>query len=256
MRGETRLFVGNLPNDIREREVDDLFYKFGRIRDIAVRTPRDKPGYAFIEFEDDRDADDAQYDRDGYNFAGRRIRVEFSNKDAMRGGDRRGDRRGDRDRDRPKRERPNKPANKTDYKLRVTGLPRGATWQDLKDFARTAGGEITFTKVMRDTDEGVVEYATLQDMEEALAKLHNTEMQAREGDPVVVKVESMYVEPASGEAGDKEGKDEGPRDRSRSRSRSRDDGGAEPTARGDEDAEAQGEGDGEGADDTADARGE
>ena len=66
MRGETRLFVGNLPNDIREREVDDLFFKFGRIRDISVRTPRDKPGYAFIEFDDDRDADDAQYDRDNY----------------------------------------------------------------------------------------------------------------------------------------------------------------------------------------------
>ena len=31
--------VGNLPMDIRERDVEDLFYKYGRIRDIDLKTP-------------------------------------------------------------------------------------------------------------------------------------------------------------------------------------------------------------------------
>ena len=35
-RGGTRVYCGNLPMDIREREVDDIFYKFGRIDDIQV----------------------------------------------------------------------------------------------------------------------------------------------------------------------------------------------------------------------------
>jgi RNA recognition motif-containing protein len=31
-----RVYVGNLPVDIRERELEDLFYKYGRIRDIDI----------------------------------------------------------------------------------------------------------------------------------------------------------------------------------------------------------------------------
>ncbi|RRT82671.1 hypothetical protein BHM03_00002176, partial [Ensete ventricosum] len=50
------IYVGNLPGDIREREVEDLFYKF----------------------EDPRDADDAIRGRDGYNFDGHRLRVELA----------------------------------------------------------------------------------------------------------------------------------------------------------------------------------
>ena len=29
------VFVGNLPGDIRTREVEDLFYKFGRIIEVS-----------------------------------------------------------------------------------------------------------------------------------------------------------------------------------------------------------------------------
>ena len=31
--------VGNLPLDIRARDIEDLFYKYGRIRDIEVKNP-------------------------------------------------------------------------------------------------------------------------------------------------------------------------------------------------------------------------
>ena len=43
-----RVYVGNLPMDITEREVDDLFYKFGRIRSIEIKTPSRPPAFAFV----------------------------------------------------------------------------------------------------------------------------------------------------------------------------------------------------------------
>lgn len=83
-RMSARIYVGNLPLDIRESELDDLFYKYGRIREIELKTPGRPPAFAFITFDDHRDAEDAVRGRDGYNFDGYRIRVEFAK------GDRRG----------------------------------------------------------------------------------------------------------------------------------------------------------------------
>lgn len=79
-----RIFVGNLPIDIREREIEDLFYKYGRIRDIDLKTPSRPPAFAFITFDDARDAEDAIRGRDGYNFDGMRLRVEMSKGDRAR----------------------------------------------------------------------------------------------------------------------------------------------------------------------------
>ena len=42
---------------------------------IDVKTPSRPPGFAFVEFDDPRDALDACRGRDGYNFAGGKIRV-------------------------------------------------------------------------------------------------------------------------------------------------------------------------------------
>lgn len=70
-----RIFVGNLPQDIRERELEDIFYKYGRISEIDLKLPPRPPGFAFIEFEDPRDAIAAVQGRDGYDFYGSRLRV-------------------------------------------------------------------------------------------------------------------------------------------------------------------------------------
>ena len=71
------VYCGNLPGDIRRSEVEDLFYKFGRIVDIDLKTPTRPPSFAFIEFDHPRDADDAVRGRDGYEFAGERLRVRL-----------------------------------------------------------------------------------------------------------------------------------------------------------------------------------
>lgn len=51
---EARIYVGNLPSDIRERDLEDLFYKYGKILNISLKDNRRGPPFAFVEFEDRR----------------------------------------------------------------------------------------------------------------------------------------------------------------------------------------------------------
>ncbi|VDM08757.1 unnamed protein product, partial [Wuchereria bancrofti] len=76
-RRDCRVFVGNLPSDVKQRDLEDIFYKYGRINFIDIKFTRDVP-FAFIEFDDPRDARDAVHGRDGYDFDGCRIRVELT----------------------------------------------------------------------------------------------------------------------------------------------------------------------------------
>ena len=50
---EGRIYVGNLPPDIRTKDIEDLFYKFGKITFIDLKNRRGPP-FAFVEFEDPR----------------------------------------------------------------------------------------------------------------------------------------------------------------------------------------------------------
>mmetsp|Transcript_27362 Transcript_27362/g.37744 ORF Transcript_27362/g.37744 Transcript_27362/m.37744 type:complete len:118 (+) Transcript_27362:110-463(+) len=49
-RGSTTVYVGNLPGDTRKRDVEDVFYKYGKIIEIDIKIPPRPPGFAFIEF--------------------------------------------------------------------------------------------------------------------------------------------------------------------------------------------------------------
>jgi len=79
-RSSTTLFIGNLPYMFRERDVAEVFERCGRIRNVTVgvnrRTGQSK-GYAFVEFEDRRDAEDAFDKFDGYVIEGRRLRLDW-----------------------------------------------------------------------------------------------------------------------------------------------------------------------------------
>lgn len=58
----------------------DLFLcaEYVLLTDISVYLGRNPPGFAFIEFEDLRDAEDACKDMNGMDFQDKRLRVEIS----------------------------------------------------------------------------------------------------------------------------------------------------------------------------------
>lgn len=63
----TRVFVGGLTYRVRERDIEKFFRKYGRIKEVAM-----KNGFAFVEFDDYRDADDAVYELNGKELLGER----------------------------------------------------------------------------------------------------------------------------------------------------------------------------------------
>ncbi|KAI8098631.1 uncharacterized protein BX664DRAFT_354163 [Halteromyces radiatus] len=95
--GGCRLYVGKINRYVRQRDLKDLFNRYGHIKDLALMD-----NYGFVEFDDPRDADDAIRGLDGYRLEGDRIQVEFAKKSRYSDRGDRGDRgdRSERGRDR------------------------------------------------------------------------------------------------------------------------------------------------------------
>ena len=69
----TRVYVGGLSPRAGERDIERLFKQFGSIKEILLKNK-----YGFVEFEDERDAEDAVYDMHGKNFLGERLTVQMA----------------------------------------------------------------------------------------------------------------------------------------------------------------------------------
>lgn len=191
-----RVYVGGLPYDVRERDLERFFKGYGRITEILI-----KKGYGFVEFEDYRDADDAVYEMNGKKLLGERVTIEPARGTARgSGGRRERERRGGRSR--------YGPPLRTKHRLIVENLSTRISWQDLKDYMRQAG-EVTYADAHRDRkNEGVVEFATSSEMKAAIKQLDDTELNGRR---------IRLVEDRGGRGGG----GRGGRSRSRSDSRSR-----------------------------------
>nr|CAG4637477.1 EOG090X0HR1 [Ceriodaphnia reticulata]SVE73289.1 EOG090X0HR1 [Ceriodaphnia reticulata] len=208
---EARIYVGNLPPDIRTKDIEDLFYKFGKIAYIDLKNRRGPP-FAFVEFEDPRDAEDAVHARDGYDYDGYRLRVEFprgsqnsggGHRGSGRSGGRGGDSGGGGSGSNGGRSR-GPPARRTNYRVIVTGLPPTGSWQDLKDHMREAG-DVCYADTYKD-GTGMVEFLRYEDMKYAIKKLDDSRFRSHEGEVSYVRVKE--------DSGD--GRSGGTRDRSRS----------------------------------------
>lgn len=139
-----------------------------------------------------RDADDAVHARDGYDYDGYRLRVEFprgGGPGGFRGG------RGGGDRGRSSR---GPPARRSQFRVLVTGvlkplrfrhscsllfilqigLPPSGSWQDLKDHMREAG-DVCFADAFKD-GSGVVEFLRYEDMKYAIKKLDDSRFRSHE----------------------------------------------------------------------------
>mmetsp|Transcript_6290 Transcript_6290/g.14465 ORF Transcript_6290/g.14465 Transcript_6290/m.14465 type:complete len:288 (+) Transcript_6290:72-935(+) len=202
----TRIYIGNLPMDIRERELDDLFYRFGRITDIQVKRPARPPAFAFISYSDPRDAADAVHYRDGYDFDGGRIRVEV-----MRGGGGFGGGFGGPPTD------VTRGSGTSQYRVIVDGLPKSASWQDLKDHFKKHC-EVTRTDVDRQ-GRGCVEFRNERDMEDGLKLDKSLFMNPFSECKIRVMLPSEFKEGRGGGRSRSRSRSGG---RGRSRSRSRD----------------------------------
>jgi len=200
---DCRIYVGNLPPDVRSQDIEDLFHKYGVIRDIDLKNRRAGPPFAFVQFEDPRDSEDAVYGRDGYDYDGYRLRVEFPR--GGRGGGAGGGGMG------PPRGRQGPPSRRSEYRLLVSGLPTSGSWQDLKDHMREAG-DVCYADVYRD-GTGVVEFDRKEDMKYAVRKLDNTKFRSHEGETAYIRVKMDG--PSYGRSSSRS------RSRSRSKSQSR-----------------------------------
>uniref|UniRef100_A0A5K3FJA0 RRM domain-containing protein n=1 Tax=Mesocestoides corti TaxID=53468 RepID=A0A5K3FJA0_MESCO len=151
----SRVYVGRLPARCSERDIERFFKGYGRLRDIVLKT-----GYGFVEFEDSRDAEDAVYDLHGKDLRGERIVVEHARlPPGSRGSSRR-------------RESTRRygPPTRTEYRVIVENLSSRVSWQDLKDMMRKAG-EVTYADAHKQVrNEGIVEFATYNDMKAAIDK--------------------------------------------------------------------------------------
>lgn len=96
---------------------------------------------------------------------------------------------------RDRNDRPGDRIKEDIFRVNISGLAPGVSWQDLKDFGRTADVDVTYTNVSRDREgEGVVEFRSADQMELAVSKLDGTEFK---GEIVSLKVDVSTSERAS-----------------------------------------------------------
>eukprot|EP00095_Tigriopus_kingsejongensis_P000270 maker-scaffold329_size204955-snap-gene-1.19 protein:Tk00270 transcript:maker-scaffold329_size204955-snap-gene-1.19-mRNA-1 annotation:"serine-arginine protein 55" len=253
MGREQRVFVGNVPSHTRERDVERFFKNFGRIREVVL-----KHGYGFVEFDDYRrteieggprrvfinrsicsDAEDAVHEMDGKELLGERLRVELARSRPGRGGSDRGGDRGPRggsgsygrDRGSSRRygggrdDRDNRrgvpPGPRTGYRLIVENVASRTSWQDLKDFFRSAG-DITYANVHSPRQgQGIVEFASRRGLDNALDNQEDIELDGRR---LKIREERRGGRSNSGSRSrsrSRTPRSDGSRSRSRSKSRSR-----------------------------------
>lgn len=199
------MYVGNLPPDVSTRDIEDIFDRYGKTSYIDLKNNRGGPPFAFVEFDDPRDADDAVHERDGYNFDGYTLRVEFprgGRGGGMRGGGSFGGGGGGF------RSRGGPPQRRSGFRVAVSGLPVSGSWQDLKDHMREAG-EVGFADVFKD-GSGVVEFARHDDMKHAVRKLDDSKFTSRDGETAYIRLKE---ESGGGSRGGRSGPPSGGRDR-------------------------------------------
>ncbi|KAF0991211.1 hypothetical protein HZS_5915 [Henneguya salminicola] len=119
------LFIGNLPKDVRSKEIKHFFADF-RIIHVEIRDSRTSDTcYGYLEFKHKSEAREALYDYDGKDFEGFRIRLDYKKSlDPKVGKHYHGTE--------------ERQKNITDYKnlCKIIGIPKNMSWRDLKTFLR------------------------------------------------------------------------------------------------------------------------
>ncbi len=91
----SNLYVGNLPFDVTEQELQELFEAHGEVVSAKVITDRDTGrarGFGFVEMQEEQDAQKAIQNLDGQDFKGRGLKVNLAKPREDRSGGGRRDR--------------------------------------------------------------------------------------------------------------------------------------------------------------------
>ncbi|XP_067009783.1 RNA-binding protein Rsf1 isoform X2 [Anabrus simplex] len=87
--GGTRVYVGGLSDSVKKEDLESQFEKYGKLNSVWVAF--NPPGFAFIEFANEDDAETACDDMNGSEVLGSKLRVELSRgRSRGRGGSRGG----------------------------------------------------------------------------------------------------------------------------------------------------------------------
>lgn len=169
------VFVGNLPEHVREAEIEALLEGLGAIREIDLKLPPRPPVFAFVEFMREEDAEEAVRRLDGAEYLGVRLRVQFAKGKSLGGG--------------PPPSAPPPPPRAHDPfvatpalrgRVWVDYLPPRTSWQDLKDHFRSVG-RVAYTDVVEDHGRkvGVVEFDHPEDAVQAARVMDGSLMRSR-----------------------------------------------------------------------------
>jgi arginine/serine-rich splicing factor 4/5/6 len=178
-----KIFIGNVSSRTRERDLERLCEKYGDLRSFSLN----RNGFAFVEFEDHYDAEDAIRAIDGRDLDGRDLTCEKA--------------RGRGRSDVGTGQVGGRVRGSKEFCIRVEGIGSRTTWKELKDFARKSG-RVEYADIWNEGSRkyGIIKYDNYGDFKDALDNLDDT------------KLDGSYVRLT------KEG---GGRSRSRSRSSSR-----------------------------------
>lgn len=136
-----KVYIGGLSEDANRYDLEDAFTKFGPVKNVWVA--RRPPGFAFVEMEDARDAEDAARGLDGTRVCGSRVKVEMSNggkkRDRSRSRDssRRTDRRRDRSRSRSREKKRRSPSYRSMSRDREESRERKDRGRGRKEVSRS-----------------------------------------------------------------------------------------------------------------------
>lgn len=63
-----RVFIGNLPAEMKRKELEDTFSQYGRVAGISIHN-----NYGFVQYEDEKSADSAVAKENGQVYYGKRV---------------------------------------------------------------------------------------------------------------------------------------------------------------------------------------
>lgn len=77
----TKLFVGGIPYSITNQQLEELFKQFGSVTSVNIINDKftgQSKGFAFVEMSDDKEAEEAINQLNGYDLEGRKIGVSVA----------------------------------------------------------------------------------------------------------------------------------------------------------------------------------